>query len=42
MGWGIAEFSIMIMTVVVYAYLNDCFPKNQVCTLLSGPKFPVR
>lgn len=28
-GWGIAEFSIMIMTVVVYAYLNDCFPKNQ-------------
>ncbi|KAL9709913.1 hypothetical protein Ac2012v2_006972 [Leucoagaricus gongylophorus] len=29
MGWGIAEFSIMIMTVVVYAYLNDCFPKNQ-------------
>jgi len=32
MGWGIAEFSIMIMTVVVYAYLNDCFPKNQVRT----------
>lgn len=30
MGWGIAEFSIMIMTVVVYAYLNDCFPRNQV------------
>jgi len=28
-GWGIAEFSIMIMTVVVYAYVNDCCPKNQ-------------
>jgi len=37
MGWGIAELAIMINTVAVYAYLNDCFPKHQVgpfwCTL---------
>lgn len=30
MGWGIAELAIMINTVAVYAYLNDCFPKHQV------------
>ncbi|KZV68357.1 MFS general substrate transporter [Peniophora sp. CONT] len=29
MGWGIAEFSVMTGTVAVYAYLNDCFPRNQ-------------
>lgn len=29
MGWGIAEFSIMINTVAVYAYLNDAFPRHQ-------------
>ncbi|PFH48085.1 hypothetical protein AMATHDRAFT_66240 [Amanita thiersii Skay4041] len=29
MGWGIAETSIMINTVAVYAYCNDCFPKQQ-------------
>ncbi|KAJ8516092.1 hypothetical protein ONZ45_g6562 [Pleurotus djamor] len=29
MGWGIAELSIMIATVAVYAYCNDCFPKHQ-------------
>ncbi|KAF8067571.1 MFS general substrate transporter [Lyophyllum atratum] len=29
MGWGIAELAIMINTVAVYAYLNDCFPKHQ-------------
>jgi hypothetical protein len=29
MGWGIAEFSIMINTVAVYAYCNDAFPKHQ-------------
>ncbi|GLB39339.1 putative MFS general substrate transporter [Lyophyllum shimeji] len=29
MGWGIAELSIMINTVAVYAYLNDCFPRQQ-------------
>ena len=34
MGWGIAELAIMINTVAVYAYLNDCFPKHQV-----GPFF---
>lgn len=30
MGWGIAELSIMINTVAVFAYLSDCFPKHQV------------
>ncbi|KIY62844.1 MFS general substrate transporter [Cylindrobasidium torrendii FP15055 ss-10] len=29
MGWGIAELSIMIATVAIYAYCNDCFPKHQ-------------
>ncbi|KAH9477318.1 Efflux pump radE [Psilocybe cubensis] len=29
MGWGIAEFAIMINTVAVYAYCNDAFPKHQ-------------
>ncbi|KAH9941295.1 MFS general substrate transporter [Epithele typhae] len=29
MGWGIAEVSIMINTVAVYAYCNDCFPRHQ-------------
>jgi len=29
MGWGIAETSIMINTVAVYAYCNDSFPKHQ-------------
>ncbi|KAK7451020.1 hypothetical protein VKT23_012696 [Stygiomarasmius scandens] len=29
MGWGIAELSVMINTVAVYAYCNDCFPKHQ-------------
>ncbi|KAI0318085.1 major facilitator superfamily domain-containing protein [Amylostereum chailletii] len=29
MGWGIAELATMINTVAVYAYANDCFPKNQ-------------
>lgn len=29
MGWGIAELSIMINTVAVYAYLNDAFPRHQ-------------
>jgi len=29
MGWGIAEFSVMINTVAVYAYCNDSFPKHQ-------------
>ncbi|KAG6899941.1 hypothetical protein C0993_005063 [Termitomyces sp. T159_Od127] len=29
MGWGISELAIMINTVAVYAYLNDCFPKHQ-------------
>ncbi|KAK0220215.1 major facilitator superfamily domain-containing protein [Armillaria fumosa] len=29
MGWGIAELAIMINTVAIYAYCNDCFPKQQ-------------
>ncbi|RDB18688.1 Efflux pump rdc3 [Hypsizygus marmoreus] len=29
MGWGIAELAVMINTVAVYAYCNDCFPKQQ-------------
>jgi hypothetical protein len=36
MGWGISELAIMIGTVAVYAYCNDCFPKQQVrffCTV---------
>ncbi|KAG6825209.1 hypothetical protein H0H92_004387 [Tricholoma furcatifolium] len=29
MGWGIAELGVMITTVAIYAYLNNCFPKHQ-------------
>jgi len=29
MGWGISEVAIMVNTVAVYAYCNDCFPKRQ-------------
>ncbi|KAI0252929.1 major facilitator superfamily domain-containing protein, partial [Lactifluus subvellereus] len=29
MGWGIAEVAVMVNTVAVYAYANDCFPKHQ-------------
>ncbi|KAI0088801.1 MFS general substrate transporter [Irpex rosettiformis] len=29
MGWGIAEVAVMINTVAVYAYCNDCFPRSQ-------------
>ncbi|OBZ77626.1 Snurportin-1 [Grifola frondosa] len=29
MGWGIAEVAVMINTVAVYAYCNDCFPTKQ-------------
>ena len=31
MGRGIAELSIIINTVAVYAYCNDAFPKYQAC-----------
>ena len=34
MGWGIAKFAIMIITVAVYAYSNNCFPRHQVWALL--------
>ncbi|GJE98654.1 MFS general substrate transporter [Phanerochaete sordida] len=27
MGWGIREVAVMINTVAVYAYANDCFPR---------------
>ncbi|KAG6906434.1 hypothetical protein DXG01_013939 [Tephrocybe rancida] len=29
MGWGIAELAVMINTVAVYAYCNDCFPRQK-------------
>ncbi|GJE86681.1 MFS general substrate transporter [Phanerochaete sordida] len=29
MGWGISEVAVMINTVAVYAYVNDCFPTLQ-------------
>ncbi|EJD39182.1 MFS general substrate transporter [Auricularia subglabra TFB-10046 SS5] len=28
-GWGLAEISVMMTTVAVYAYCNDSFPKHQ-------------
>jgi len=28
MGWGIAELSVMINTVAIYAYCNDAFPTH--------------
>ncbi|ORY88677.1 major facilitator superfamily domain-containing protein [Leucosporidium creatinivorum] len=28
-GWGMAEFAILINTVSVYNYLNNCFPTRQ-------------
>lgn len=28
-GWGLAEFGILINTVAVYNYLNNCFPTRQ-------------
>lgn len=28
-GWGIAEVAVMICTVAVYAFCNDCFPTRQ-------------
>ncbi|KAN0086081.1 Major facilitator superfamily domain containing protein [Tylopilus felleus] len=29
LGWGIAVVAVMINTVAVYAYCNDCFPRHQ-------------
>jgi len=29
MGWGIAECSVLMSTVAIYAYANDCFPRHQ-------------
>ncbi|KAH7921550.1 MFS general substrate transporter [Leucogyrophana mollusca] len=28
-GWGIAQIAVMVNTVAVYAYCNDCFPRQQ-------------
>jgi len=28
-GWGIAQVAILVTTVAVYAYCNDCFPRQQ-------------
>ncbi|GAA5936907.1 hypothetical protein JCM3775_002741 [Rhodotorula graminis] len=28
-GWGLAELGILLNTVAVYAYLNNCFPTRQ-------------
>ncbi|KAG2143496.1 major facilitator superfamily domain-containing protein [Suillus bovinus] len=28
LGWGIAEVAVMVNTVAVYAYCNDCFPRH--------------
>ncbi|KDQ60318.1 hypothetical protein JAAARDRAFT_602778 [Jaapia argillacea MUCL 33604] len=44
MGWGLAEVATMVNTVAVYAYCNDCFPKNHgeisslinLCRVLGG------
>ncbi|PIL27347.1 MFS general substrate transporter [Ganoderma sinense ZZ0214-1] len=29
MGWGISGVAVMINTVSIYAYCNDCFPRHQ-------------
>lgn len=29
LGWGIAEVAVMVNTVAIYAYCNDCFPRRQ-------------
>ncbi|GBE86871.1 hypothetical protein SCP_1001130 [Sparassis crispa] len=29
MGWGISQVAVMLNTVAVYAYCNDCFPSRQ-------------
>ncbi|GAA5966202.1 hypothetical protein JCM21900_003331 [Sporobolomyces salmonicolor] len=28
-GWGLAQFAVLINTVAVYSYLNNCFPTRQ-------------
>ncbi|KAF9485039.1 MFS general substrate transporter [Pholiota conissans] len=28
-GWGIAQIAVLVITVPVYAYCNDCFPGEQ-------------
>ncbi|PAV19715.1 MFS general substrate transporter [Pyrrhoderma noxium] len=37
MGWGLAEVAVMINTVAVYAYCNDCFPrfKGEISALIN-------
>jgi len=29
MGWGLAEVAVMINTVAIYSYCNDCFPRHK-------------
>ncbi|PPQ96419.1 hypothetical protein CVT26_005098 [Gymnopilus dilepis] len=29
LGWGIAQIAVLVITVPVYAYCNDCFPHEQ-------------
>jgi len=29
MGWGTSAVGVMVNTVAVYAFANDCFPKHQ-------------
>ncbi|THH09577.1 hypothetical protein EW145_g1920 [Phellinidium pouzarii] len=37
MGWGLAEVAVMVNTVAVYAYCNDCFPryKGEISALIN-------
>ncbi|PCH45129.1 MFS general substrate transporter [Wolfiporia cocos MD-104 SS10] len=37
MGWGIAQVAIMMCTVAIYSYCNDCFPtrKGEVSALVN-------
>ncbi|KAF8799750.1 MFS general substrate transporter [Phlegmacium glaucopus] len=28
-GWGIAQTAVLVTTVAIYAYCNDCFPRQQ-------------
>ncbi|KAF5364830.1 hypothetical protein D9758_009320 [Tetrapyrgos nigripes] len=28
-GWGFAQVSVLVMTVAIYAYANDCFPRRE-------------
>ncbi|KAG5351635.1 hypothetical protein C0989_005479 [Termitomyces sp. Mn162] len=36
MGWGIVVLAVLMNTVAVYAYCNDCFPKHKGYQALQG------